>query len=74
MDVTEHELVPPHRALGKEEAVEVLTRMKISRDKLPLLKRSDAVAKFLGLQVGQVIEIRRASEAVGVSLGYRCVV
>lgn len=72
-DITEHELVFPHRVMSEEEAAAMLQRRKMKRGDLPKLLKTDPVARFYGMQENQVVEIKRMSLAVGVTVIYRCV-
>lgn len=79
-DVTEHDMVPEHRLLEEEEAKALLGRLKVGREQLPKIKRSDPVIQHLEkaldepIQEGRVIEVRRRSLTAGVFTGYRVVV
>jgi len=58
-NITKHALYLKHRALSKAEIKALLDSKKVvSLDKLPLLLKSDRVAKYFGFQKGQVIEIQ----------------
>lgn len=46
-NVLEHEMVPEHRLLTKEEAQEVLTAMDITRDQLPKIRTTDPALRVL---------------------------
>jgi DNA-directed RNA polymerase subunit H (RpoH/RPB5) len=67
-----HVLVPPHRKLSAEEAVEVLTRYHVSaKTQLPLIKHHDIQARVLGLVPGDIVEVLRPSPTAGVLKVYR---
>jgi DNA-directed RNA polymerase subunit H (RpoH/RPB5) len=71
-NVTKHELVPKHEIISEEEKQELLKRYNIeTEDQLPIIKKSDPVAKYLGIKVGQVCRITRRSETYGSYLNYR---
>jgi len=70
-NITHHELVPPHRLLSVDEKALLLKKYRIRQVNLPCIKQNDAVAKYMGLKPGDVIEITRASEISDVSLYYR---
>ncbi len=63
----------PHRVMPEEEASEMLRKRMMKRGDLPKLLKTDPVARFYGMQVNQVVEIKRPSLAVGVCVAYRCV-
>ena len=60
-NVTQHELVPPHRVLGAEEQAEVLKKLRATPDQLAKILTSDPLVKWFGARPGQVMEITRAS-------------
>lgn len=71
----DHELVPPHSKLSEQEARAVLDSYMIKhRAQLPAISRSDAIARRLGLQQGDIVRITRYSETSGMYNHYRCVV
>ena len=72
--ILEHELVPEHRVLSLEEAIEVLQRLGVSPNKLPWISINDPVARLLGAKPGDIIEIRRRSPTAGEAIYYRIVV
>ncbi len=51
----------------------MLRKRMMKRGDLPKLLKTDPVARFYGMQVNQVVEIKRPSLAVGVCVAYRCV-
>jgi len=72
--ILEHELVPEHRLLSIEEAVEVLRRLGVRPWELPRISLNDPVARVLGAKPGDIIEIRRKSPTGGEAVYYRVVV
>lgn len=71
VNITEHELVPKHVLLSKEEKEKLLKRYKIKTSQLPKILVEDPVARYLGLKRGDVVKIIRASETSGRYITYR---
>jgi len=71
VDITEHKLVPKHVVLTTEEKQEVLNRYKLKEHQLPKIQQSDPVARYFGLNKGQVVKIIRTSETAGRYITYR---
>ncbi len=74
VNILEHELVPQHVLLSKEEAARLLKRMGISKRQLPWIFSSDPVAKAIGAKPGDVVMVVRRSPTAGVSVAFRVVV
>jgi len=77
--VLEHQLVPEHRLLAEEEANRILKALKITRDQLPKIRKSDPVIQVLEkiegpIQEGRIIRVVRVSGTAGVSEAYRLVI
>ena len=71
-NVTEHALVPKHEIVSNEEKKELITKYNLeSEDQLPLIKKNDPVAKYLGMKVGDVCKITTYSETHGIYTKYR---
>jgi DNA-directed RNA polymerase subunit H (RpoH/RPB5) len=70
---TKHQLVPPHRKLNQEEATTIMNRYLIkSKLQMPLILKTDVIAKWHGLKQGDIVEIIRYNENSGKSYYYRC--
>lgn len=74
VNVLEHELVPRHILLDKEEAARILRRMGFSKLQLPWLLASDPAAKAIGAKPGDVVMVVRKSPTAGISVAFRLVV
>ena len=78
-NVLEHELVPEHHLLKEEEAVEVLKNLKIRKDQLPKIRKTDPCIRALEtvhgeISTGRIIKIVRKSQTADVATAYRLVV
>eukprot|EP01095_Lingulamoeba_sp_RSL-Kostka_P013565 TRINITY_DN5653_c0_g1_i1.p1 TRINITY_DN5653_c0_g1~~TRINITY_DN5653_c0_g1_i1.p1 ORF type:complete len:205 (-),score=44.80 TRINITY_DN5653_c0_g1_i1:179-793(-) len=71
LNITKHCLVPEHKVLSKKQKRQLLSKYKLTADKLPKVKITDPVARYYGLSVGQVVKIRRESEKTGTYYTYR---
>ena len=74
LNILEHEYVPQHRILTNKEVEEILNKLKIERIQLPNILMTDPVAKIIGANEGNVIEIIRNSKTAGSSIAYRHVI
>ena len=75
----EHQLVPEHRLVAPEEAEEILKKLRITKDQLPKIHRSDPVIQVLEriegpIEEGRIIKVTRVSGTAGVSEAYRLVI
>ena len=59
LDITTHVLVPSHKVLSPMETKELLDRYKINSYQLPKIQHVDPVARYFGLQPGDVVKISR---------------
>jgi len=73
-DIFEHELVPKHEILTKEEVEELLKKYRIKPYQIPRIKASDPAAKMIGAKPGDIIKIIRKSPTAGRSVAYRYVI
>lgn len=67
VNLMEHQLVPPHRKLTKDETKVELERLSVTeKSQLPLIKHHDIQARLLGLVPGDIVEVLRPSPTAGV--------
>ena len=70
-NITNSKLVSKHRILTNEEVLDLLKKYSITIDQLPIISISDPMAKYHGMEDGQICEIERESETSGKTLFYR---
>ncbi len=78
-NVLEHELVPEHYLVPPEEEEQILKEMKVKKENLPKIRKSDPVLRVLErkyghIPVGSLIKIVRNSPTAGRIVVYRVVI
>ena len=73
-NVTKHMYVPRHKPLSNTEKEDLFLRYNIKAQQLPVILKSDPVARYYGAEPGTVMEITRRSETCGRYITYRVVV
>ncbi len=72
-DILQHNLVPEHTILSKEEADKVLEDLNVRVDQLPKILPTDPVVKAIDAKLGDVLKITRKSMTAGIFVSYRVV-
>lgn len=72
INITEHYLVPKHTLLNKEERDELLKKYKETQ--LPKIQIVDPMAKYLGLQKGDIVKIEKENKFGARYVSYRYIV
>jgi len=73
-DITEHELVPKHEIISKEEENNIFKKYNITPDQLPKILAEDPVSLSIGAKPGQIVKITRKSHTATEAIVYRLVV
>lgn len=70
-NLTKHSLVPKHTLLTKEDKIMFIAKYNVKDTNIPYIKKTDPVAKYMGLKIGDVVLINRTSEISDTSHYYR---
>lgn len=71
INVSNHQFVPKHIVLSKQEAQDVLTKYNCTNKNIPTIKRDDAQAKYIGLRPRQICKIIVENVSSGVTEKFR---
>ena len=72
INISRHTLVPRHEIVPSDQVQSLpVVSMVSSLSQLPLLKRSDAMAKYIGARPGDVVKITRICPTAGTQIAYR---
>lgn len=71
-NITHHTAVPRHSVLSKQGCLDIIESLNLkNRQQLPIILKSDPVAKYFGMRPGDICKIERNSLTSGISIGYR---
>ncbi|KAL1555375.1 DNA-directed RNA polymerase V subunit 5A [Salvia divinorum] len=73
VNVTKHELKPKHQVLTDAEKEKLLKQYSIEEKQLPRMLQKDAIARYYGLEKGQVVKVTYSGELTQLHVTYRCV-
>lgn len=73
VNITKHVLKPKHRVITDQEKEKLLKKFNLNEKQLPRMSEKDAIAKFYGLEKGQVVEVTYNGEITGLHVTYRCI-
>ncbi|EEF33224.1 DNA-directed RNA polymerase V subunit 5A [Ricinus communis] len=73
VNITKHVLKPKHQVLTDREKQKLLKDYCIEEKQLPRLLRKDAIARYYGLEKGQVVKVTYSGEITESHVTYRCV-
>ncbi|KAK6271466.1 hypothetical protein POUND7_008564 [Theobroma cacao] len=74
VNITKHFLMPKHEVLTAEEKQKLLKKYQLEDKQLPQMLQSDPIARYYGLEKGQVVKVTYSEEFVQFHEQYRCVV
>lgn len=64
INISEHSLVPKHTLLTKEEGLQLCKQYNVTFAKFPKIMYNDAMARYIGAKVGDMIKIEKNGEYV----------
>lgn len=71
VNISKHHLVPRHDVLPKKDEQTILAQYMATKVQLPWILKTDPMAKFLGLESGQIVKITHTSLTNGEYISYR---
>ncbi|XP_022764792.1 DNA-directed RNA polymerase V subunit 5C-like [Durio zibethinus] len=74
VNVTKHHLMPKHEVLTAEEKQKLLKKYQLEDKQLPQMLQTDAIARYYGLEKGQVVKVTYSEEFFQLNEQYCCVV
>ncbi|KAL6987256.1 DNA-directed RNA polymerase V subunit 5A [Sarracenia purpurea var. burkii] len=73
VNITKHALKPKHRVLTDEEKKRLLKKYSLDEKQLPRMLKKDAIARYYGLEKGQVVKVTYEGDITESHITYRCV-
>lgn len=73
VNITKHALKPKHRLLTDDEKQRLLKKFSVEEKQLPRMLQRDAIARYFGLEKGQVVKVTYSGEITESHVTYRCV-
>ncbi|BAT93406.1 hypothetical protein LR48_Vigan05g000500 [Vigna angularis] len=73
INITKHVLQPKYEILTDEEKKALLTKHSLEEKQLPCMLKTDGIARYYGLEKGQVVRITHSGPVVDSHVTYRCV-
>ncbi|RWR82522.1 DNA-directed RNA polymerases IV and V subunit 5B-like protein [Cinnamomum micranthum f. kanehirae] len=73
VNITKHCLKPKHYVLTPLEKQKLLSKYSVEDKQLPRMLESDAIARYYGLEKGQVVKITYSGEITESYVTYRCI-
>ncbi|CAO2822313.1 unnamed protein product [Amaranthus hypochondriacus] len=73
VNITRHVLKPKHEVLTPKEKEKLLKKYNLEDKQLPRMSVKDAIARYYGLERGQVLKVVYSGEITQSHVTYRCV-
>tara|TARA_Y100000389_G_scaffold192789_1_gene220677 strand:- start:1075 stop:1638 length:564 start_codon:yes stop_codon:yes gene_type:complete len=71
-NISKHELVPKHEIIQDDEIKEMMEMYQIKqKSQLPIILRTDPMAKYLDVKSGDIVKVTRISPSAGETIVYR---
>lgn len=74
IEIQQHQLVPMHEILSKEEKKALLEKLGVTEDSLPKVFINDPAIRKMETKPGTVMKITRKSPTAGETVYYRVVI
>ena len=71
INISKHVLVPKHILVPKENEASLLNNLMCTKSQLPVILKTDPMARYLGLEHGQIVQIVSFSPTAGEYISYR---
>ncbi|KAF7819115.1 DNA-directed RNA polymerase V subunit 5A-like [Senna tora] len=73
VNITKHVLKPKHQVLTDRQKQNLLKKYNIEEKQLPRMLQKDAIARYYGLERGQVVKVTYDGDITQMHVTYRCV-
>ncbi|XP_054815865.1 DNA-directed RNA polymerase V subunit 5A [Prosopis cineraria] len=73
VNITKHVLKPKHEVLTNQQKQELLKKYNLEEKQLPRMLQKDAIARYYGLERGQVVKVTYSGDISQMHVTYRCV-
>ena len=71
-NISRHDLVPKHEVIKDDEVKKMMDEYQIKqKSQLPIILRTDPMAKYLDVKSGDVVKVTRVSPSAGETIVYR---
>ncbi|KAF9593925.1 hypothetical protein IFM89_026168 [Coptis chinensis] len=73
VNITKHVLMPKHELLSLKEKEKLFKKYSVEENQIPCMLETDAIARYYGLEKGQVVKVTSDGDVTGSHVTYRCV-